>query len=125
MNRLCITNKNEFNDMEKTENRIPEIKTSAVLCTKVEDISTVQLFHSLVPKKHIEDTLDEAKEILENGDLYIELFDGKVSSSRRKEDIEIDRGCFKGDTPIMMFKHLYVDNLTFAIILQYAFSFNP
>ena len=111
--------------MGKVENKIPEIKTSVVICTKVEDVSTIHLFHSLVLKKHIADTVDDAMKILEEGELYIELSDGELSSSRMKEDIEIDRGCFEGDAPIMMFKYLYVDNLTFAVILQYAFSFTP
>ena len=39
-------------------------------------------------------------------------------------DIEIDDDCTESNG-FMMFKYLYVDNLTFAMFLKYAFSFKP
>lgn len=58
------------------------------------------------------------------GELYIGLGNGHIEAYDRKMDIEIDGDCTESKG-FMMFKYLYVDNLTFAMILKYAFNFKP
>lgn len=109
----------------KRVNNIPVIDTEVTICTKVEDEPMLALLYGLVPDKYIFDSANEAKEKLGEGVLYIELSDGKLCSSSEFNEIQIDRGCFEGESPIVVYKSVLIDNLAFAILLQYAFDFTP
>ena len=95
--------------METVKNKISDINTQIVICTKVEDIPSLRLFCNLTPKEYITDTFEGLRIMLEKGQLYIGL---------EEDDCTESNG-------FMMFKYLYVDNLTFAMFLKYAFSFKP
>jgi len=110
--------------MEKQKNRISDINTPIIICTKVEDTPTLNLFCNLTPKVRIMDTFEGLKAMLEKEELYIGLANGYIEGYDHKMDIEIDNDCTESNG-FMMFKYLYVDNLTFAMFLKYAFSFKP
>lgn len=106
----------------KTENNIPTIATQITICTEVKHESTILLIYDLVPSAYIMDSVKEAKEILSKGKLYIELTNGRINSSSRFSEFEIDRA---DEFPIEAYKSILIDNLAFATLLQYAFSFTP
>lgn len=110
--------------METVKNKISDINTQIVICTKVEDIPSLRLFCNLTPKEYITDTFEGLRIMLEKGQLYIGLEEGYIESYDHKMDIEIDDDCTESNG-FMMFKYLYVDNLTFAMFLKYTFSFKP
>lgn len=110
----------------KAENNIPTIDTSIAICTNVKDESTIKLLYGLVPDKYIMDSIQDAEEQLSKGNLYVELCDGCLCSIGSLNDFEIDKGEeFGGESPIIAFKSIVIDNLAFATLLQYAFSFTP
>ncbi|MFK2513963.1 hypothetical protein [Bacteroides fragilis] len=108
----------------KAENNIPTIDTKITICTKVEDGPTIHLMYELTPDKYVMDSIKEAEARLSEGDLYIAISDGCLSSSSKFNKFQIDRGGeFESESPIVAYKSVLIDNLTFAILLQYAFSF--
>lgn len=109
----------------KAENNIPTIDMRIAICTKVEDEPTIHLLYGLVPDKYVMDSIKEAEDKLSQGDLYIELSDGTVCSSDQHKEFDIDRGEFEGESPIVAYKSILIDNLAFATMLQYAFGFTP
>ncbi|MEG1685701.1 MAG: hypothetical protein RR319_07145 [Bacteroides sp.] len=109
----------------KTKNNIPTIDTRIAICTKVEDGPTIHLLYGLTFDKYIMDSINEAKDKLSQGDLYIELSDGMVCSSDQHKEFDIDRREFEGESPIVAYKSILIDNLAFATLLQYAFNFTP
>mgnify|MGYP000022877104 FL=1 len=109
----------------KTANNIPTIDTQITISTEVKDESTILLIYSLVPNEYIMDSVEEAKELLSKGSLYIELNNGCISSSDTFRDFEIDKGGFENESPIVAYKAVLIDNLAFATLVQYAFCFIP
>lgn len=106
----------------KVANNIPTIETQITICTEIKHESMIILIYGLVPNEYIMDSVKEAKEILSKGQLYIELTNGHINSSNKFSEFEIDRA---NECPIEAYKSILIDNLAFATLLQYAFSFTP
>ncbi len=106
----------------KAENNIPTIETQITICTEVKHESMILLMYGLVPNEYIMDSVKEAKKMLSKGKLYIELTNGRINSSNKFSEFEIDRA---DECPIEAYKSILIDNLAFATLLQYAFSFIP
>ena len=51
--------------METVKNKISDINTQIVICTKVEDIPSLRLFCNLTPKEYITDTFEGLRIMLE------------------------------------------------------------
>lgn len=109
----------------KTANNIPTIDTQITISTEIKDEPTILLIYGLVPNEYIMDSVEEAKELLSKGSLYIELTNGCISSSDTFREFEIDKGGFENESPIVAYKSVLIDNLAFATLVQYAFCFTP
>jgi len=106
----------------KAKNNIPTIETQITICTEIKHESMIFLIYGLVPNEYIMDSVKEAKEILSKGKLYIELTNGRINSSKSFSEFEIDMA---EECPVEAYKSVLIDNLAFATLLQYAFSFTP
>lgn len=101
---------------------IPTTDTHFIISTKVDDIATAKLFLSLVPNNEIMFGINEIETELAKGAVYIELTPCGLSYSSRVDAVEFDKGNIKdGESPIVMYVPRFVDNLTFAAILQFVF----
>lgn len=108
----------------KAKNNIPTIETQITICTEVKHESMILLIYDLVPSAYIMDSVEDAKEMLSKGSLYIEFTNGYINSSETFREFEIDRGTDEGK-PIEAYKSTLIDNLSFITMLQYVFYFSP
>ena len=101
---------------------IPTTDTHFIISTQVDDIATAKLFLSLVSNDEVMFGINEIETELAKGSLYIELASCGLSYSSRVDAVEFDKGNIKdGESPIVMYMSRFVDNLTFAVILQFVF----
>lgn len=112
--------------MESENNKdISRVDTFVSICTKVKDRPTLHMLYALTPEFYQMASISYTEELLEKGDLYLVLFDGRLFPQEEFEPFTIDRGRANGETPIIGYKSVLVDNFVFAMLLRYAFEFTP
>lgn len=103
----------------ESENKILKPVKYVAICTKVENVDTLFALYGLVPENCLIQSFSEARALCEGGGVYLALFDGCLFAGASLTEVN------EWHAPSACHMSVTVDSFIFAMLLRYAFEFNP
>lgn len=108
----------------ESENKILKPVKYVAICTKVENVDTLFALYGLVPENFRMQSFSDARALCEGGGVYLALFDGCLFAGCLFAGASLTE-VNEWHAPSACHMSVTVDSFMFAMLLRYAFEFNP